>query len=285
MLRQPDYTNMTEAEYIVFEENSDIKHEYVNGKIFAMTGATIRHTLINNNTSRALANMLADTNHIVLSNNIRVKVESKVSYRYPDTMVVYDKIEHVDNRKDTICNPIVIVEVLSPQTAYIDHTQKSFEYTQIPSLQAYVVISQGVFRVEYFVRNERNKWEYFEIRGLDSVLHLPSIGCDLALADIYKKLDFIDDGIKIHTVGHITMGLKYKDWYIFIQTYSDTGSYLLLISDDKTFGKDDEGNIVDGEGYDSWFPDMLSVEHHCEKHHWQIEWLDWRPNWIENHAY
>jgi len=285
MLVKPEFRNKTETYYLGLGEKSNIKYEFVNGKVYAMTDATVRHTLINNNTSRALANMLADKNCIVLSNHIRVKVESKASYRYPDTMVVYDEIEHVDNCKDTILNPIVIVEVLSPQTASIDHTQKAQEYTQIPSLQEYVVISQGVFRVECFSRNKHNEWEYFELRGLDRVLHLSSIGCDLALADIYKTLDVVDDDIKIHTVGHIVEGIKYKDWYIFIQTYSDTGSYLLLISDEKYFGKDNEGNLLGGEGYDSWFPDMLSVEHHCEKHQWQIEWLEWRPSWIENHAY
>ena len=92
--------------------------------------------------------------------------------------------------------------------------------------------------------------------------------------------------IKIHTIGHIVDGIKYKDWHVFIQTYSDTGSYLLLISDNKYFGRIDYDNLLaESEGYDSWLPDMGSLKYHCEKHQWQIEWLDWRPSWIENHAY
>lgn len=193
MLLQPEFIDMSESDYFALDENSDIKYEYVNGQVYAMTGATVRHTLINNNTSTALANLLANTNCIVVSNDTRVKVESKISHRYPDTTVVCDKIEYVENRKDTIRNPIVIVEVLSPKTALIDRNQKLDEYTQISSLQEYILITQDEFKVERFFRQESGDWLYTKVTGLDGVLSLPSIGCRLRLADIYKKIELTDE--------------------------------------------------------------------------------------------
>ncbi len=90
--------------------------------------------------------------------------------------------------------------------------------------------------------------------------------------------------IKLHTVGNIVSGDKYVGWCIFVQTYGKQGSYLVLLSDDKTFGKDENGELVEGEGYDSWMPDMPSLEYHFAQHNWEIEWLDWKPAWIKDVA-
>ncbi len=91
--------------------------------------------------------------------------------------------------------------------------------------------------------------------------------------------------IHLHTVGKIIEGTKYKNWYVFVQTYG-TSSYLVLISNNKFFGRDEEGNrIIDSEGYDSWMPDMPSLEYHFTKHNWVVEWLpDDRPSWMEDVA-
>ncbi|MEP6988936.1 MAG: hypothetical protein ABI970_25260 [Chloroflexota bacterium] len=91
--------------------------------------------------------------------------------------------------------------------------------------------------------------------------------------------------VRIHTVGHILDG-KYKDWYVFIQTNRRSSSYLILKANNITFGRDDDGNLIEGSlGYDSWMPDMLSVEYHFELNFPNIEWLDdQKLKWIPNHA-
>lgn len=91
--------------------------------------------------------------------------------------------------------------------------------------------------------------------------------------------------VKLHTVGRITRG-QYKDWYVFIQTYPNKSSYLILISNNKMFGKDEKNNLIEGSvGYDSWMPDQISLEHHFEVNGWEVEWLDdWTPEWLKDEA-
>jgi len=184
---------MTEAEYLVFEAQNENKHEFVNGDVFAMTGASVRHNLVVNNVVTALVNQLSEKNCLVPSNDTRLKVESKVSYRYPDVMVICDKIQYVDERVDTIRNPIVIVEVLSPSTALVDRNQKLDEYTQLSSVQEYVLISQDEHKLERFLRQDDQNWLYTKISGLEGMLELSSIECQLSAQAIYAKLDLLGD--------------------------------------------------------------------------------------------
>ena len=193
MSAQPYETQpMSEAEYLAFEDG-DIRYEYVNGEIYAMTGATIRHNTISHNIDRTLGNQLEDKDCIVNSSETRVKVDAKKSYRYPDIVVVCGKIDYLEKRRDTITNPTVLVEVLSPSTALVDINQKLGEYTEIPSLQEYVIVAQDEYRVERYLRRDDGSWLYNRAIGLDGVMNLPSIGCKLALSTVYAKLDLLDD--------------------------------------------------------------------------------------------
>lgn len=103
---QPEPIQITEAEYLEFEAQNEIKHEFVNGEVFAMTGGSVRHNLISNNTSRTLMNQLEDKDCIVLSGDTRLRVDAKVSYRDLDVMVICGKVKYVNNRVDTVSNPI-----------------------------------------------------------------------------------------------------------------------------------------------------------------------------------
>lgn len=89
--------------------------------------------------------------------------------------------------------------------------------------------------------------------------------------------------IKIHTVGKIINGNEYKNWYIFIQTFRKTGHYLLLMSNNKKFGKDENGNLIEGrEGYDDWAEDIVTLQSYFNNRDWEIEWLDDKPVWLPN---
>ena len=185
---------MTEAEYLEFEEASEIRHEFVNGRVYAMTGASYNHAVITGNTHTSFNIQLAERDCTVISNEVRLKVDSKsVSFRYPDVMVVCGEPKFVKKRTDTIKNPTVIVEVLSPSTALVDHNVKLREYTQIASLQVYILIAQHEANVQVYTRQDAEKWTYQTATGLDSTIDLPAIGCTLALADVYKKVDLTSD--------------------------------------------------------------------------------------------
>ncbi|MEL6526871.1 MAG: Uma2 family endonuclease, partial [Chloroflexota bacterium] len=146
------------------------------------------HNIINGNTQTSLNSQLADKPCSVVSSDMRLKVESKsVSFRYPDTMVICGEPAFVDGRTDTISNPTVIVEVLSPSTALKDHNEILDEYIKIDSVQVYVLISQHEAKLEVYTRQTVGEWTYKPIRGLDATVELPSIGCTLALSKLYDK--------------------------------------------------------------------------------------------------
>jgi Uma2 family endonuclease len=187
---QQEPIRMTEAEYLAFEQDSDIKHEFVNGDVFAMTGASWRHNVICSNVNIALGGQLANKDCTVVASDMRLKVASRVSYRYPDLMVVCGDPAFVDDRTDTISSPTVVIEVLSASTALVDHNEKLHEYIRLTSLHEYILISQDAAQVERFLRQEADEWLYKQITGIESRLDLRSIGCTLALSDVYNKVTF-----------------------------------------------------------------------------------------------
>jgi Uma2 family endonuclease len=186
---QPEET-MTESEYLTFSANSDIKYEFSGGQIYAMTGGSVNHGIITMNIGTQLNLQLNDRDCRVTSSDVRILVMSKHAYRYPDVTVFCGKPEYAKGRTDTITNPILLVEVLSPSTALTDRNDKLAEYTQIESLQTYLLVSQQEARVEYYMRHQSNTWLYSVANGLDDMIALPSLSCTLALSKIYQKITF-----------------------------------------------------------------------------------------------
>lgn len=188
----PD-NHITEADYLAFERNSDTKHEYANGKIYAMTGASWQHNVICANVVTALNMQLAKSPCVVV-NDMRVQVAAAKSYRYPDVAVVCDPPQFADERTDTITNPALLIEVLSPSTALVDRNEKLREYRQLASLQAYLLIARDEPRIERFLRQDAQNWLYADVTGLDARLALPApLNGALALADVYRKITFDGD--------------------------------------------------------------------------------------------
>jgi Uma2 family endonuclease len=189
---QPEHPpRMSESEYLRFEADSPIKHEYAAGQVYAMAGAGWNHNLINGNTQTVLNNHLAGKPCAVVSSDMRLKVTGKsVSYRYPDTMVICGEPQFAEKRSDTILNPTVIVEIVSPSTALTDHNEKLDEYLCIESLQEYVLIAQHEAKVEVYSRQYSGRWLYTPLKGLDATLELHSIGCVFPLQTLYAKVNF-----------------------------------------------------------------------------------------------
>ncbi|MCE2415848.1 Uma2 family endonuclease [Candidatus Poribacteria bacterium] len=173
---------------LAFERKATTKHEYLNGQIVAMSGASFAHNFLTVNIATHLNIQLMNGECRVAASDMRVKVPQTDSYFYPDVVVVCGEPRAEDDTFDTLLNPTLIVEVLSPSTAGYDKGEKFEHYQQIVSLKDYILISQDEVRVEHYCRQE-SEWLQTEFQGLEDVLSLLSIGCELRLSDIYRRVE------------------------------------------------------------------------------------------------
>ncbi len=185
-----DLSPMSEADYLKFADEQEIKYEYRRGQVYAMTGGSVRHGVITAGISTHLTNQLGDRDCSVTSPDVRVHIASKQCYRYPDVTVFCGDPVYLENRTDTITNPVLLVEVLSPGTALQDRNEKLEEYTQIESLEAYVLVAQDTPKVEVFRRHEAGTWLYEYARGLDAEISILVLNTELrlSLAQIYRRV-------------------------------------------------------------------------------------------------
>ena len=181
-------TYLTPEEYLAFERKATTKHEYVNGHIIAMSGASFAHTFITANIVTYLNIQLMDGECRAVASDIRVKASKTESYFYPDVVVVCGEPLAEDDVFDTLLNPTVIVEVLSLSTAAYDRGEKFEHYQQIASLKDYILISQDKVHVEHYCR-QRSGWLQTEFAELEDVLSLRSIDCELRLQDVYRRVE------------------------------------------------------------------------------------------------
>jgi Uma2 family endonuclease len=177
-------------EYLRLERQSEYKSEYVNGQIFAMTGASRKHNLITTNISRELSQQLKGRPCEVYAVDMRVKVRATGLYTYPDVAVACGEPEFEDDFIDTLLNPTLLVEVLSPSTERYDRIAKSSYYRTMESLAEHLLVAQDEIRVEQYVKQPGGEWLLFEFLALDSTVQLPSIGCSLQLSEVYDRISF-----------------------------------------------------------------------------------------------
>ncbi len=182
-------TYLSPEEYLAWERKSDTKHEYLRGEIIAMPGASYRHTLLTMNISGELYILLKGGTCEVHTNDLRVRTSPETSYFYPDVLVVCGEPRLEDNTVDILLNPIILVEVLSPSTETYDRGEKFKHYQQIASLQEYILVSQDKIHIEHYIR-QGTQWQLTESQLSENVLRLPSIDCELALEDIYRRVEF-----------------------------------------------------------------------------------------------
>ncbi len=189
MSTQPQ-TYLTPEEYLAFEREAEVKHEYYAGEIFAFAGASRQHNLIVANVIRELGNEVKARPCEVYPSDMRVRVSPTGLYTYPDVTVVCGEARFGDEHSDTLLNPTVIVEVLSPSTEGYDRGEKFEHYRKLESLKEYLVIAQERHHVERHVRQPEGQWLLSETDSVDVVIELPSIACRLLVADIYEKVEF-----------------------------------------------------------------------------------------------
>ena len=183
----PAQTYLTPEEYLTWERKQPFKNEYHNGQIIAMSGASRSHNRITVDITIQLGNQLMDSDCEVFASEMRVRTSPEISYLYPDVIVVCGEPRFEDDTFDTLLNPIVVIEVLSPSTAAYDRGEKFESYKQLASLQEYILISQDSVRVEHYCRRE-TQWNRNTLEHLEDILSLASIECEVPLRAIYRRV-------------------------------------------------------------------------------------------------
>src|SRR2546428_1661628 len=177
---------LTGEQYLEIERFSEIRHEYLDGLVYAMAGESPDHSTICFNLASITGSQIRDKPCRGFSPNMKVRAGIGGLYAYPDLMIVCGEARFHDKHGDVLLNPTVIFEVLSPSTEKYDRGEKFRRYrTQIESLQDYVMVSQDQARIEHHHRQPDGTWTETEVKGLAEVLLLASIDCRIPLAEVY----------------------------------------------------------------------------------------------------
>ena len=219
---------LSSEEYLALEREATIKSEYFNGELFAMAGASRDHNQISSNIVRLLGNELLEKQCSVFSSDMKVRIQDTedkekdrenffsvrideiTKYTYPDVVVVckdeqneeqneeqkYEQYE--DENKDVLLNPIVIVEILSDSTEAYDRGDKFLHYQLIDSFSEYILISQYACKVEKFSRQTDDTWIYSKYVNMEDIVHIESIECELPVSEIYRKVNFRQNHLKLY---------------------------------------------------------------------------------------
>jgi Uma2 family endonuclease len=178
-------------EYLALERAAETRSEFYDGEIFAMAGTSLVHGQICMNIGGNLLPRLLAKGCRIVQSDLRVRPMGHRYYLYPDVVVVCSKPQLEDNVQDTLLNPLILFEVLSPSTERVDRGRKFEIYGRIESLTDYVLVSQDRKRVEHFHRQGPSDW-HIRILERDEKLHFLAPECSLSLKDIYAGVDFAE---------------------------------------------------------------------------------------------
>lgn len=179
----------TLKEYLALEQDAECRHEYRDGEIVPMTGGSIDHNRIVGNLYAYLKFALRGKNAEPFMSDLRLWVPQYRQYTYPDVMVIQGEPVFQEQRKDTVTNPSLIVEVLSKSTQSYDRSDKFKFYRSIPQLQEYVLVSQYQVEIEQYTKTPEGWLLRDYATGVDQIC-LNSVGLDIAIADLYEGVRF-----------------------------------------------------------------------------------------------
>jgi len=180
---------ITPEEYLATEREADFKSEYYQGEVFAMSGAGNNHNIITANLIIALGNEFKGKKCRVYPSDMRLHIPLNGLYTYPDVMAVCGERQFLDDKKDTLLNPFLVIEVLSPSTADYDRGTKFMLYRSIPTLQHYMLIDSRACHVERYAKNPESNWVLTEVKDLNAILSFTNPDLTLALSDIYEEAE------------------------------------------------------------------------------------------------
>jgi Uma2 family endonuclease len=204
-LREPEVAygknKFTVEEYLAMERASTEKHEYYQGEIFlmqghgealAMSGAARRHNIIFTNLFVGLGNGLKGKSCQPFGPDMRMNIPENTLYTYPDISVYCGEMANISEDEDTVIDPTVIIEILSPSTENYDRGEKFKMYRDIPTLKEYIVVETKSVCIEAFRINDKKHWELEEYRRLSGTLDIASINVSIPIADIYQRTRLAD---------------------------------------------------------------------------------------------
>ncbi len=185
---------VTPAEYLDFERRSEHKHEYLAGRVFAIAGASPNHNLICANMIRALGERLRSRPCAIMTSDQHVYVEPTELGTYPDVTVLCGQGKYHKDFPQSLVNPTMVVEVLSPSTEAYDRGAKFDHYRRIETLREYVLVSTDRLAVDHYLREADGTWRLTTSRGLDGQLRLPSVDATVPLAELYENIELVAPG-------------------------------------------------------------------------------------------
>ncbi|MEH2338093.1 Uma2 family endonuclease [Nostoc sp.] len=190
MVLQTEKRYYTPEEYLELEEKAEYKNEYKDGEIIPVAGGTTNHNKIALNFCRKFPLTVQGQAYDIYIGDVKLSIPRYRLYTYPDVIVIIGKPIYEGTGTTTITNPLLIVEVLSNSTKNYDKTDKFKYYRSIPGFQEYIMIDQYSFAVEQFAKQAEGQWIFKEYEGEEAVLVLNSIDFQIALRDIYERVDF-----------------------------------------------------------------------------------------------
>jgi Uma2 family endonuclease len=182
-----DKQKFTIEEYLQTERASEVKHEYYQGEIFAIAGASNRHITISTNLTGALYNRLQTSPCYPYGSDMRIHIPENTLFTYPDISIICGDIKPFDRDKDSAIQPTILIEILSKSTRDYDLGGKFKLYRDIPTLKEYMLVDSENIGVEIFRINEHNRWELEEYKSLQEIVTLPSIDVSISMEDIYAR--------------------------------------------------------------------------------------------------
>jgi Uma2 family endonuclease len=184
MSAQPNPPRISVEEYFRLDREAEFKSEYFDGEMYAMSGGSPAHAIIGANLIFELKSALRSKGCTVASSDMRVRVGPRGRYAYPDATVFCGEGEYAEEDKDTLLNPALLIEVLSPSTEVRDRIQKSDLYRNIKSLREYALVSQSEPRVQVFTR-QADGWLISEFKGMDTPCRFRGMDFEIAMSEIY----------------------------------------------------------------------------------------------------
>jgi Uma2 family endonuclease len=193
-MSRPAEQFITAADYLALERQAETKSEYLNGHIYAMSGASLKHNRIVAGLAVAVGAQLRRKPCEPFFGDMRVKVGPTGLYTYPDVVIVCGEPQLEDTHFDTLLNPKVIIEVLSDSTEAYDRSGKFAHYRALESLTDYLLVAQNQPRIEHFARQTDQSWRYSIVDGLEAAIEIATIDCVLQLAEVYERITFPEVG-------------------------------------------------------------------------------------------
>ncbi len=184
------YNYVSQEDYLETERRALEKHEYYQGEIFAMSGASGKHNRIFTNLFIDIGIKLKGKDCLPYGSDLRIHIPKNTLYTYPDISIICGEMELTDDKFDTATNPSVIIELLSDSTRNYDKGEKFTLYRDINSLQEYILVDTEKIHVEKHIRNADNSWQLTDYKSIENSFSISTIQLSFMLKDIYEGISF-----------------------------------------------------------------------------------------------